>query len=99
MIEIYGVPNTWDSCLYIILQKGFNVSILSKLECSNGHSKIVYLAEKYNNQFIANDYLSLLGAIRTWEIFGDDVLNMEEEGKELEVKIPQEIYYFEEDVE
>ena len=99
MIEIYGVPNTWNSCLYIIIQKGFNVSILSKVYNPNGHSEITYLAQKYNHQFIANDYLSLLGVIRTWEILGDNLLSMKEEGKKLAAKISQDTYYFEEDEE
>lgn len=101
MVKILGASNTWNSCWYTILQKGYDVSVVSRTEYSNGNIEQIYLAKKHGNEFISNNYLSLLGSISIWETLGDDLSGLIKEGEKLESIISEDCMelFFEEEEE
>jgi hypothetical protein len=100
MVKIFGVPNTWRSCSYMILQKGYTVSI--DYEETEENFRSTCMAEKDSHQFIADNFLSLLGLINTYENLEGDFDEMRREGHELSHNIPenyQELYFDDDDDE
>jgi hypothetical protein len=98
MVEIFGVPNTWESCSYIIFQKGYTVSI--NYEETEDYFRSTCMAEKDSHQFIADQFLPLLGLISIYENLEGDLNEMRREGHELSRKIPenyQELYFDDDD--
>jgi hypothetical protein len=98
MVEIFGVPNTWESCSYMILQKGYTVSI--NYEKTEDYFRSTCMAEKDSHQLIADNFLSLLGLISIYENLAGNLDGMRREGHELSRKIPenyQELYFEDDD--
>lgn len=89
MTKIFGVPNTWNSCSYVILQKGYRVGIIH--ESHNNGIKTTCVATKKNRHFVADNFLSLLGIISLHENLGYSLHELRQESHELSLKIP-EIY-------
>ena len=99
MVKILGASNTWNSCWYMILKKGYDVSVVSRIECPNGDTEQIYSAKKHGNEFVSNNYLSLLGIITIWETLGGDLYGQIQEGKKLESTISEDCMelFFEEE--
>jgi hypothetical protein len=99
MVKILGASNTWNSCWYIILEKGYDISMVSRTEYPNGNIEQIYLAKKQDNEFRSENYLSLLGIISIWETLGDDLSGLIQEGEKLESLIPEDCMelFFEEE--
>jgi hypothetical protein len=71
MVSIGEAGNTLYPSLYIILKKGYAVEMMEP-DVIDDNSPNLFVAKKEDNQFISDNFLSLLGLISIWENLGDN---------------------------
>jgi hypothetical protein len=75
MVSIGEAGNTLYPSLYIILKKGYVVEMIER-DIIDDNLPNLFIAKKEENQFISDNFLSLLGLISIWENIGDNIENL-----------------------
>lgn len=86
MVTIGEAGNTRYPSLYIILKKGYIIKVIEP-QNEDDYSPNLFVANKGEQQFISDSFLSLLGLISIWENFGNNLLDKIKEGEQLAVEI------------